>query len=603
MARKKNERMRLDEKSWPLVKRLVRVYVRPHIWRIGAALACMAVVAGATAAMAQMMKPLIDEVFSNRSADMIYYIAAIIFVIFVAKGLASFGEGVLMNHVGNRVVANLQSDLYKSLIHSDLAFFNTTAPGTLVSRFLNDVGLLRNAVSTTLTGFGRDLLTAIALIALMFYQDWLLALIAFFAFPTAVLPIVRIGKRMRKVSNNTQVEMGRLTTVLDETFQGIRHVKAYGMEVREIERADATINQVFRLTQKAAVIRNLLSPIMETLGGAAIVAVLLYGTAQVLDRGQTPGAFFSFVTALLLAYEPVKRLAKLNANLQEGLAAADRIFWILDQRPRIVDRPGAKPLLVAGGEIKLEGVVFSYEGASPALNDVSLRVPAGKSVALVGPSGAGKSTILNLLPRFYDVNEGRVLVDNQDVRDVTLSSLRGTVALVSQEIILFDETVRANIAYGRPGASEAEIEEAARNANAHDFITELPQGYDTQVGPRGAKLSGGQRQRVAIARAMLKNAPILLLDEATSALDTESERHVQRALKTLMRGRTTLVIAHRLSTVIDADLIYVLRDGKVAEQGTHAELLRRGGLYAHLYAQQFAEQEREARTAALRRQA
>ncbi|HKY94840.1 MAG TPA: ABC transporter ATP-binding protein [Kiloniellales bacterium] len=603
MARKKNDRMRLDEKSWPLMKRLVSVYVRPHIWRIGAALLCMAVVAAATAAMAQMMKPLIDEVFTNRDAQTIYFIAAIVFAIFVAKGLAGFGEGVLMNYVGNRVVADLQSDLYHRLIQSDLAFFNTTSPGTLVSRFLNDVGLLRNAVSTTLTGFGRDLLTAVALIGLMFYQDWLLALISFFAFPTAVLPIVRIGKRMRKVSSNTQVQMGKLTTVLDETFQGIRHVKAYGMEPHETQRADATIDEVFRLTQKAAVIRNLLSPIMETLGGIAIVAVLLYGTSQVLDRGQTPGAFFSFVTALLLAYEPVKRLAKLNANLQEGLAAADRIFWVLDQRPHIVDKPGAKPLLIAGGEVKLEGVHFSYEGSGAALTDVSLRVPAGKTVALVGPSGAGKSTILNLLPRFYDVGDGRVTVDNQDVRDVTLASLRAAMALVSQEVILFDETVRANIAYGKPSASQAEIEEAARNANAHDFIAELPEGYDTPVGPRGAKLSGGQRQRIAIARAMLKNAPILLLDEATSALDSESERHVQRALKTLMRGRTTLVIAHRLSTVIDADLIYVLRDGQVAEQGTHAELLRRGGLYAHLYAQQFAEQEREARTAALRRQA
>ena len=601
MARKKHERMRLDEKSWPLMKRLVTVYVRPHIWRIASALACMAVVASATAAMAQMMKPLIDEVFSNRNPDTMYVIAGAIFVIFFAKGLASFGEGVLMNHVGNRVVADLQSHLYHRLIAADLAFFNTTSPGTLVSRFLNDVGLLRNAVSTTLTGFGRDLLTAIALIGLMFYQDWVLACIAFFAFPTAVLPIVRIGKRIRKVSNNTQVAMGRMTTILDETFQGIRHVKAYGMEPHEIARADATIDDVFRLTQKAAVIRNLLSPIMETLGGIAIVAVLVYGTSQVLGSGQTPGAFFSFVTALLLAYEPVKRLAKLNANLQEGLAAADRIFWVLDQRPRIVDKPGAKPLLIAGGEVKLEGVRFSYEGNIPALNDVSVRVPAGKTVALVGPSGAGKSTILNLLPRFYDVNEGRVLVDNQDVRDVSLSSLRAATALVSQEVILFDETVRANIAYGRPGASDAEIETAARNANAHDFIAELPQGYDTQVGPRGAKLSGGQRQRIAIARAMLKNAPILLLDEATSALDSESERHVQRALKTLMQGRTTLVIAHRLSTVIDADLIYVLRDGQVAEHGSHAELLRRGGLYAHLYTQQFAEQERE--TAALRRQA
>jgi subfamily B ATP-binding cassette protein MsbA len=603
MARRKKKRIPLDAKSWPLVRRLVVAYVRQHIWRLGAALACMAVVAACTAATAQMMKPLIDEVFTDRDPTALYWIAPVILGIFLAKGLANFGEAVLMNYTGGKVVAQLRSELYRRLILQDLAFFNHTSPGSLVSRFLNDVGALKSAVSTTMTGFGRDLLTALALTGLMFYQDWLLALIAFFAFPTAVWPIVRIGRRLRRVSSNTQVEMGRFTTLLDETFQGIRHVKAYGMESHEIGQADRTIDEVFRLNQKAAVTRNLLAPIMETLGGFAIVAVLLYGTQQVLERGSTPGAFFAFVTALLLAYEPVKRLAKLNADLQEGLAAAQRIFAILDQKPRVVDHPGAKPLQLVGGEVQLEDVHFAYDGKGPALSGVSLRVPAGKTVALVGPSGAGKSTILNLLPRFYDVHGGRVLVDGQDVREVTLASLRAATALVSQEVIMFDETVRANIAYGRAGASNEEIEEAARNANAHEFICELPQGYDTPVGPRGAKLSGGQRQRIAIARAMVKNAPILLLDEATSALDSESERHVQRALKLLMRGRTTLVIAHRLSTVIDADLIYVLRDGQVAEQGSHAELLRRGGLYAHLYAQQFAEQERDARTAALRLQA
>ena len=603
MARKDKKRIPLDRHTWHLVKRLVKGYVRPYRWRIAGAVGCMILVAASTAGMAQIMQPLIDEAFGAKNPDALYVLATLVMAIFAVRGLASFGEAVLMSFTGFRVVADLQSALYRKLIFADLAFFNNNSPGTLVSRFLNDVGLLRNAVSTTLTGFGRDLLTVVALVGLMFWQDWVLAAIAFLSFPTAVLPIVRIGKRMRKVSGNTQAMMGRLTTLLDETFQGVRHVKAYGMEPTEIRRADDSIDEVFRLQQKASVTRNMLSPIMEILAGLAIVAVIVYGTNRVMDGSQTPGAFFAFITALLLAYDPIKRLAKLNANLQEGLAAAERIFQILDQEPRIVDAPGARPLVVRGGEVRLEGLHFSYDTGAPALNGIDLRAPAGKTIALVGPSGAGKSTVLNLLPRFYDATGGRVLIDGQDVREVTIASLRGAMALVSQEVILFDETGRANIAYGRGDASAAEIEQAARHAGAHDFIVELPQGYDTQVGPRGVKLSGGQRQRIAIARAMLKNAPILLLDEATSALDTESERHVQRALKMLMQGRTTLVIAHRLSTVVDADLIYVLREGRVAEQGTHAELLRKSGLYAHLYAQQFAEQEREARTDALRRQA
>ena len=574
-----------------LVGRLLRDFVRPHAGRIALALACMAVVAISTAAFTQLIKPIIDDIFVARREEMLLPIALIALAVFLAKGFATYGQAVLMSFVGHRVVADLQQRLYDRLIGADLAFFQKTSPGELVSRFINDVNLLRNAVSTTLTGVGKDSLTALALVAVMFYEDWILAAIAFVAFPTAILPIVRIGKRVRKVSRNTQAQVGKLTTLLDESFQGARHVKAYAMEDYERSRAAEAIGDVFRLNYKSAKVRNILHPIMEMLGGLAIVAVILYGGQQVIAGAKEPGSFFAFITALLLAYEPVKRLAKLNAQLQEGLAAAVRIFDLMDREPEIREAADAKPLEIDGGRIELRDVTFSYDRERSALHDVSLEVPAGKTAALVGASGAGKSTVLNLIPRFYDCDSGQVTVDGQDVRAVTFASLRATMALVSQEILLFDDTVRANIAYGRPDASEAEVKEAARHAGALDFIEALPAGFDTPVGPRGSQLSGGQRQRIAIARAILKNARILLLDEATSALDSESEQQVQKALNGLMSGRTTLVIAHRLSTIMNADIIYVLEAGRVVEQGSHNELIARAGIYAQLYALQFADQD------------
>lgn len=573
-----------------LVKRLARENLRFYWKYLVFAVLCMAVVAATTALSAYLMEPIVNDIFVDRNQEMLWWVSGAVLITFLAKGLASYGQSLLMAFVGLRIVADNQTRLYKHLIGMDLGFFHSVTTGRLVSRFLVDINNMRTAVSNAVTGFGKDTLSLIGLIGVMFYQDWQLAFIAFFVFPAAVFPIVRLGRRMRKVTANTQEEMGLFTAILDQSFSGIRVVKAYGMEKYEGERVTGLVERIFGLTIKSAKIRALSSPIMETLGGVAVAVVIIYGGYRVIHQNLDPGSFFSFITALLLAYEPMKRLANLNTSLQEGLAGAQRLFDLMDTIPAISDSDTAKPLPApVSGDVSLDHVTFSYNGEGNALNDVSVDIPAGKTVALVGPSGAGKSTIMNLIPRFHDVSAGVIRIDGHDVRDTTLESLYANISLVSQEVTLFDDTVRANIAYGKPGASETEIENAARHAAALDFIRELPDGFDTQVGERGVKLSGGQRQRLAIARAILKNAPILLLDEATSALDTESERHVQKALDHLMQGRTTLVIAHRLSTIVGADLIYVIQGGRIIENGSHTDLIEEGGAYEKLYALQFAE--------------
>ena len=585
----------LEPGARALLRRLVVEHVRPHAKRLAAAVLCMAFAAAATAASAWLMEPVLDDVFVRQDRTMLYVVPLLVIAAALIKGGGTYGQAVLLNHVGQRVVADLQVRLFGHLMRADLQFFHDNPTGRLISRFTNDVNLLRNAVTQSLTGIAKDLLTIVFLVALMFYQNWRMALVATVAFPLAIYPILRIGQRMRKVSANTQAEMGNLAALLDETFQGARHVKAYGMEDYETGRARSAVDSVFRLVVKAARTRSAAHPIMETLGSVAVALVILYGGSQVIAGNTTPGTFFSFITALLLAYQPVKGVASLNATLQEGLAAAERVFALLDIEPGIRDRPGARAMPSGPGEIRFENVRFAYRAGHgetagrTALEGVSLVAPSGRTVALVGPSGSGKSTVLNLVPRFYDVDAGRVTIDDVDVREVTLASLRARIAIVSQEVSLFHDTIRANIAYGRPNASEAEIERAAKLAGAAEFIAALPERYDTVVGERGAKLSGGQRQRVAIARALIKDAPILLLDEATSALDNESERQVQGALATLMKGRTTVVVAHRLSTIIDADIIYVIEDGRVVEQGRHAELITRGGAYSRLHALQAGE--------------
>ncbi|MEZ7864111.1 MAG: ABC transporter ATP-binding protein [Rhodospirillales bacterium] len=574
-----------------LMRRLWRESIRHYLGWIGFAVICMFIMAAASAFSAYMMKPIVDEVFVAKDPDMLWPVGFAVITTFLVKGLANYGQSILMSYVGLRIIADTQNKLFAHLASMDLAFFHNSPVGTLISRFTVDVQQMRVAVSTGLTGLGRDLMALIGFVFVMFWQDWELAAVSFVVFPIAIYPIVRIGKRIRKVTANTQEEIGFFTTILTQTFQGIRVVKAYGMAHYEGTRIAEVVERIFKLNLKAARTREMARPIMETLGGFAIFIVIVYGGSRVIAGDTTSGAFFSFITALLMAYDPMKRLANLNVSIQEGLASAQRIFAIMDRPPVIADKPDAKAIENINGHLQFKDVHFSYGADIQALKGLTIDVPAGQTVALVGTSGAGKSTILNLIPRFYDVTAGAVTVDGMDVRDVTLESLYANIALVSQEVTLFDDTVAANIAYGRQGASQNKIEEAARNAAADGFIQDLPDGYQTRVGEQGIRLSGGQRQRLAIARAMLKNAPILLLDEATSALDTQSERHVQSALAALMKGRTTLVIAHRLSTIVGADKICVIHKGRVIEHGTHTQLLAKSGTYKNLYDLQFTDKD------------
>ena len=577
--------------SLRLMRRLMRDFAGHHRGKLAISVLCGALAAVATAANAVLVKYVLDDAFKEGAAyQTLCLIAGAAMALAVIKGFSSYFQTVLMTTVGQRVVADIQNRLFGRLVHADLALFQATSSGQLISRFTTDANQLRFATTQICTVLGQQALTLVGLVGNMFYQDWLLALIAFVVFPIAIAPVRRMSRRMRKVSLNFQDEMGQYNALLSQVFQGARHVKAYGMEAHETARAAALTEKIYRLFERASRVRSAASPLMESLGGVGIALVILYGGWQVMHGARTAGDFLSFVTSLMLAYQPFKQLSNLNVTIQEGMAAAERIFELIDIEPAIQDRPDAKPLRVTAGAIRLERVSFAYATGETVLNEIDLVIPAGHKVALVGPSGAGKSTVLNLIPRFYDVGGGSLTIDDQDVRGVTLASLRGAIGLVSQEVSLFDDTVRANIAYGRPEADEAEIVAAARKAAAHEFILELPNGYDTIVGEMGTRLSGGQRQRLSIARAMLKNAPILLLDEATSALDTESERQIQEALKLLMVGRTSVVIAHRLSTIIDADLIYAIEDGRVVEVGRHQELLQRRGTYARLWALQFADQ-------------
>jgi subfamily B ATP-binding cassette protein MsbA len=582
-----------DGRSFHLMRRLLVESVLPYRYSLAGAIVCMTLVAATTAATAWLLDPVVNKVFVERQRAFLWLIGGAVFAVFAIKSIASYFQDVLLAHVGQHVVSDIQNRLFERLIHDDVAVFQAHTSGTLVSHFTYDINMMRAAVSNAMIGIGRDALSVVFLVGVVFYQDWLLATVSLIIAPLSIIPLQRLSKRMRRVSSQTQDEMGSLNMALSQVFQGIRLIKSYRLEDFEQGRVERLVNSLCRLSIRAARLQAAAQPLIDTFGGIAVAAVIVYGGARVIDGATTPGAFFSFIAAVLMAYQPMRSLSKVNVSLQMGLAAAERVFALIDRAPALVERPDAKPLPRMSGGVRFDNVRFSYANAGdagsgePALDGVRFEAPAGGVTALVGPSGAGKSTVFNLIPRFYDAESGRVLVNGCDVRSVTFASLRDALAVVSQEVTLFDDSVFNNIRSGRLTATDAEVRAAAEAAAAAEFIERLPQGYDTQVGEHGLRLSGGQRQRIAIARAILKNAPILLLDEATSALDTESERAIQTALAALMKGRTSIVIAHRLSTIMHADMIHVFDKGRVIESGRHDELLAKGGLYARLHALQF----------------
>ena len=572
-------------------KRLLKL-AKPHAVKFSIALLCMLVVGVTTSALAFLVKPALDEIFLKKNSAMLKWIPLAVVGIYLTKGVCSYAQTVLMNFIGQRVVADLRAALYRKIQTQSLAFFTKNPTGLLMSRITNDVGFIQGAVSEAVTSLLKDSFTLICLVFVIFYRDWQLAIIAMLVFPLAVYPIAKFGQRMRQIASRTQVTLGSLTTLLQETISGTRIVKAFNMEEYENRRFAGENERLFRLNLKAVSINAVSSPFMEFLGGIGISSIIFYGGYQVIQGQSTPGTFFSFLTALIMLYEPVKRLTNVNNTIQQGIAGAERVFGIIDLVPEIRNHPDARPLPRISREIEIRAVDFHYE-ETPVLKQINLTIRAGEVVAFVGMSGGGKTTLVNLIPRFYDVMKGAIFIDGHDIRTVTVESLRGQIAIVTQQTILFNDTVRNNIAYGDIAKTEEEIIAAAKAANAHAFIMKMPKGYDTLIGEQGAKLSGGERQRISIARALLKDAPILILDEATSSLDSEAEIEVQDALENLMKGRTTLIIAHRLSTIRNASRIIVLVNGKIREEGTHEYLLSCQGEYCRLYQMQFKDNGRD----------
>jgi len=563
-------------------------YIKENRLRLLLAMVCMLVVASSQAASAWLIQPVLDEVFVNKNGEALRLLPLAVILIFFLRGVGMYGQEFLMEGVGQRIIRKLRNDLYDRILDLPLAFFHRERTGVLMSRITNDVNIVKAMVSTAVTGALKDAFTILGLTILIFYMDWQLALIALVILPLAFYPVVEFGRRVRRVSTGVQQAMADLSAFLHETFAGSRIVKAFGMEPYEKGRFSQKTSRLYKLEMRAVVARSLSSPVMEFLGGLGVALIIWYGGFRVINGTSTVGTFFSFMAAVLMLYDAVKKLSKLNNALQEGLAAADRIFDIVERKSEIEDPVTPRPVATGSHRVTFEDVFFRYDDAM-VLKNIQLDVQAGEILALVGMSGGGKTSLVNLIPRFYDVSRGRLSIDGINIRDLSLVDLRRQIAIVSQEPILFDDTVGNNIAYGDPDAPTEEIVRVARDAYAYDFIQQFPDGFDTPIGELGGRLSGGERQRICIARALLKNAPILILDEATAYLDAEAEQLVKKALENLMVGRTAFIIAHRLSTIGYAHRIVVLSDGRIVEEGKHSDLLSLGGEYAKLYQMQFKD--------------
>ena len=561
-------------------------FLRPYLPQFFLALGCMLVFSTTTGALPFVVEHVFDDIFAQKNLAALRLLPFIIMGTFLIRGLVNFGQAYLMEYIGQRIVEDLRNRLNSHLQYLSLAYFQRNPTGTILSRVTNDTNLVREALTQTSASIMKDATTLGALIIVAFVKDWFLAILAFIVFPVTIFPLMQVSKKVRRFSRQGQGALGYLSALLQETIQGNRVVKAFGMEEYEQERFSAENRRIFRHSMKAGRLRAFVPAMVELIAACGIAAVVWYGGSSVIEGSRTQGAFVAFLTAMLLLYEPFKHLTRTSATVQTGLAAAERLFEVLDEPQEVADRPHARPLPGVRQGLDFRAVSFRYQDEW-VLRKIHLTIRAGEVVALVGPSGGGKSTLADLIPRFYDVNQGQICIDGIDIRDITLPSLRAQIAVVTQLTFLFNDSVRNNIAYGGPSRPLEEIIAAAQAAHAHDFIMALPDGYETVIGELGIRLSGGQRQRLAIARALLKNAPILILDEATSSLDNESERLVQAAIERLMVGRTVLVIAHRLSTIHRADRIVVIENGAIVEEGRHEELLSHNAQYRKLYDLQF----------------
>jgi ATP-binding cassette, subfamily B, bacterial MsbA len=551
---------------------------------------CMVVVAGANGAMALLVKPVMDDIFINQNRDMLLLIPGIAILVFFLKGAGTFGSEYLMNYIGENIIRFFRESLYEKIMDLPISFIHKEKTGALMSRITNDVNIVKGMVSTAVINLFRDFFSVIAFLFVIFYRDWQLALGAFVVLPLAFYPIILFGRRVRKFSTGTQETMADLNSFLHETFTGSKIIKIFNLQDFEKERFKEKTNILFRLEMKKVIAKALSSPVMEFLGGLGIAFIIWFGGLRVINGSSTPGTFFSFLTAVMMLYDPVKKLSKLNNTIQEGIASASRIFDVLEESSIIMETKNPEKLIGRSFDVEFDHVDFSYnDNEAPVLNDINLKAAPGEVLALVGMSGGGKTSLVNLVPRLYDVTRGRVLIAGKNVKDLSIKSLRDHISIVTQEPILFNESVKENIRYGKMDATDLEIENAAKDAFAYEFIQGFPQGFDTIIGELGSRLSGGEKQRICIARALIKDAPILILDEATSALDSQAERLVQKALENLMKGRTSFVIAHRLSTIDYASRIILLKNGAIKEQGTHDDLMAQKGDYFKLQTMQTAK--------------